>query len=49
MDSLDNYQVLPCRMIGYENPCVDCPLELCAFGTGSPGNDEYENRKNNYI
>ena len=39
---------LPCRMQGYDDPCPDCPLNECAFGTGDPGDDEYERRKNNY-
>jgi hypothetical protein len=22
---------LPCHMIGYVNPCVDCPLDNCPY------------------
>jgi hypothetical protein len=37
---------LPCNIPGYTDPCPDCPLDECAYGTGTPGADEYERRKN---
>jgi len=40
---------LPCKMFGYIDPCPECPLLECRYGTGTPGDDEYERRNNNYI
>jgi len=37
---------LPCRIPGYHDPCPDCPLDECTYGTGTPGADEYARRKN---
>jgi hypothetical protein len=37
---------LPCHIPGYIDPCPDCPLDECAYGTSTPGADEYDRRKN---